>query len=527
VTQVEAATTGEGPGRDDRAGAGGVDGLAGGGPDGRRGSHATHQGQGFSWVLGWTILGAVLPGSGLIAAGRRKTGAGLLGLVLAGLIALIALAMLGNPVKRVIELAVSPTRLLILAAVAGTVALGWVAVIVVTNRQLCRYASLTRFQQSFSWVVVVALVVGIALPAYEVSHYALIQRDLVTSLFPTTQQPNRGAAPAVRKADPWAGTPRMNVLLIGSDAGADRIGVRPDTLILASIDTATGDTVLFSLPRGLERVPFPLGTGGNRAWPNGFYCAADQCLLNAVWQWAETDGRKYYPNEKRPGLAATEDAVQGVLGLRVDTYAMLNLQGFPAFVNAIGGVTVDVHERLPIGGNGDPASPYYRRATGWIEKGPNQHLYGYRALWFARSRWMSDDFHRMRRQRCIIGAVVGQADPLKVAQSFPAIAKAAKSNISTGIKLSELPAWVDLSRRIQKASVRSLPLDDRVIPNRTDPDYQHIHKIVTHALETPTAAATPAPTPSVSVGPSVEPTAKAKKPTKANPDVAQDVKDVC
>jgi polyisoprenyl-teichoic acid--peptidoglycan teichoic acid transferase len=491
----------------------------------RRGSHATQTGQGFSWVLGWTILGAVLPGSGLVAAGRRRAGGVLLVLLGVTLSALAALAMLGHPVKRIIDLAVNPTRLLILASIAVVVALAWVAVVVVTNLELSRYASLTRLQRSFSWIVVVAIVVGIGLPGYEVSHYALIQRDLVKAVFSSSEQNSRGAAPNLIKADPWADTPRMNVLLIGSDAGADRVGVRPDTLILASIDTKTGDTVLFSLPRNLERVPFPLGTGGNEAWPHGFYCALDQCLLNAIWQWAETGGKKYYPNEKRPGLAATEDAVQGVLGLRVDTYAMLNLQGFPAFVNAIGGVTVDVHERLPIGGNGDPASPYYHRATGWIEKGDNQHLYGYKALWFARSRWMSDDFHRMRRQRCIIGAVIDQADPVKVARGFPAIARAAKSNISTGIKLSELPAWAELTERIKRATVRSLPLDDNVIPNRTDPDYQHIHKIVTKALEASAVSATPTVTAS-------PPTGKKKASTKedgttTNPDVAQDVKAVC
>ena len=55
------------------------------------------------------------------------------------------------------------------------------------------------------------------------------------------------------EVDPWAGTPRVNVLLLGGDAGPDRRGLRTDTVILASIDTATGNAVLFSLPRNLER----------------------------------------------------------------------------------------------------------------------------------------------------------------------------------------------------------------------------------------------------------------------------------
>jgi len=59
--------------------------------------------------------------------------------------------------------------------------------------------------------------------------------------------------------------------------------VRPDTTILASIDTKTGDTVLFSLPRNLEHVPFVQGSPGNLAWPDGYFCSDQSCLLNAIW----------------------------------------------------------------------------------------------------------------------------------------------------------------------------------------------------------------------------------------------------
>lgn len=533
MTQVEARASDE-PGDSAESQAARLGAHQESGSDGRRGSHATPTGQGFSWVMLWTVVGAVVPGTGLIAAGRRRIGGVLLVVLGAGLIALAALAATGDPVKRVLDLAVKPQQLLALAGVAAGAALLWAVVIVVTNWQLTRYATLTRVQKVFSGVVTLALVVGVGVPAFEVSRYALIQRDLVKAVFDSSEQQagRQQAAPSVVKADPWASTPRINVLLIGSDAGADRVGVRPDTLILASINTQTGDVVMFSLPRNLERVPFPLGTGGNRAWPKGYFCPQDQCLLNAIWQWAETDGKKYYPDVKRPGLAATEDAVQGITGLRVDTYAMLNLAGFPAVVNAMGGVTVDIHERLPIGGNGDPTTRYYHNPSGWLEPGDNQHLNGYKALWFARSRYTTSDFDRMRRQRCVIGAVVDQADVQKVARGFPSLAKAAKNNISTGIKLSELPAWVELTLRIQKGnSVRSLPFDDHVVPNRVDPDYPHIRDLVADALNSPVATSS---TPTADPSPSVSPTKKAKKKPKVtktkepeNPDVAQNVNDVC
>ena len=60
-----------------------------------------------------------------------------------------------------------------------------------------------------------------------------------------------------QQSDPWADKPRLNILLLGGDAGKGRVGTRTDTVILASIDTKTGDTTLFSLPRNTARMPFP------------------------------------------------------------------------------------------------------------------------------------------------------------------------------------------------------------------------------------------------------------------------------
>ena len=51
--------------------------------------------------------------------------------------------------------------------------------------------------------------------------------------------------------------------------------------MLASPDTRTGATVLFTLPRNLERVPFTPGSVMAQPWPRGFDCG-DVCLLYAI-----------------------------------------------------------------------------------------------------------------------------------------------------------------------------------------------------------------------------------------------------
>ena len=449
-----------------------------------RGRHATGYGQNFERVIGWTLLGSLVPGTGLLAAGRRTSG--LVAISLGSLAASLVMTFLlaGNPMALLRSFVSQPDRFLVLAVGLAVLVLLWAAMVIATYAATRRYAHLGTRHRVVSLLTVTALIALVALPTAKVGSYSLIMRDTLTGIFGNTASAFAGAGPDnSNTADPWANTARVNVLLIGSDAGADRIGIRPDTLILASINTQTGDTVLFSLPRNLQKVPFPPGTRQAAEYPYGFDCVdangVPQCLLNAFWTFGEEHWQDYYPDEPdafHAGLRATSEAVEQITGLPVDQYTMLNLRGFMQFVDAIGGITVNVRERLPIGGSSE--NPV---ASGWIKPGPNQHLGGYKALWYARSRWSTDDYDRMRRQRCVIGAVVQQADPASVALAFPEIAAAAKDNVTTGIPLADLGAWVTLTQKVQKTQVRSLPFTSKVIDPQ-DPDIALMRTLVGEAI---------------------------------------------
>ncbi len=87
--------------------------------------------------------------------------------------------------------------------------------------------------------------------------------------------------------DPWAGKPRLNILLLGGDAGPGRVGTRTDTVILASINTKTGDTALISLPRNAARMPFPSRSPLHKYYPYGFTNGNGQnaeYFLNAMYR---------------------------------------------------------------------------------------------------------------------------------------------------------------------------------------------------------------------------------------------------
>jgi len=515
-------------------------------PLARRGRHATPVGQGFGYLVGWTILGTMVPGSGLVAAGRRMLG----GLIITGTVVLGAAAaafvLVNGNQKAVIRLGSDTDFLLVAAVSVTTLGLVWALVVLGTHGALRRGAELSGGQKVLAFGLVLALVGAIGIPTAEATRYTLIHRDLVMTIFSDEDDPTTGVKPQAEKPNPWAGIPRVNVMLLGGDDGAGRVGTRPDTVILASVDTRTGNTVLFNIPRNLEKAPFPPGTQGHAAWPDGFgptfggpqyNCgqSGELCFFNAIWATAEAN-RQYFPGVRNPGLLATKQAVEGVLGLKVDYYGKLNLAGFEDFVDAIGGVTLNVKRDIPIGGGTNQLTGGKNPIHGWIRTG-RRHLNGKYALWFARSREGSDNWERMQRQQCVIGALTRQADPLKVARAYPRLAVSAKKNISTNIPRQQIDAWVELALKVKDAEVTSLTLNKAVIGgDAANPDFYRIQLLVRRAIRASTAPK-PTPTPTVDpvTGATVTPSPtssprRTQRPTTTrtvDPSRAQSITDIC
>jgi polyisoprenyl-teichoic acid--peptidoglycan teichoic acid transferase len=491
-------------------------------PQGRRlrGRHATGYDTGFSGVVTWTVIGSILPGAGLVAAGRRRAGWFLLLLTLLLGAALVAFLVLGDAKSTALSVAFDVNDLMQVTLALCGAALLWALVVLTSHASLRRFTVMTAPQRLLSTVLVASIVAGGGLVAAKAASISLIQRGVLQDVTANGTQVDNGGKPRSGQADPWANAPRVNVLLIGSDAGADREGVRTDSVILASIDTHTGDAVLFGIPRNLQHVPFPEGTPMAQQYPDGFYCQdpKNPCLFNALWQYGvEHAGNQYYRNFKNPGLQATIDGVQAVTGLPVNEYVLLDLKGFASFINAIGGVDVTVKRPIPVAGHENAAGQQVG-VKGYIRPG-RRHLNGYYALWFARSRSDSSDFDRMARQRCLIGAVTQQVNPVTVARSFPALAEAIRQNISMSIRLDDLGAWVTLAERVQKGRVRSLPFVEGVI-STVHPDFDRIHSMVQQGLEPPSS------TPSATKKPR-RTTSGSGSATRATSDTAVDVKEAC
>jgi LCP family protein required for cell wall assembly len=455
---------------------------------------------------------AVLPGVAHLAAGRRRAGVAI-GAIAFTLLVVALFYLRRRSRTELLQELVRPGWLAWFAAAALLVALGWIAV-VVSSYLVLRPVRAGRAGRAALSAMVTLLCVLVAAPPLVVARYAYVQRNLITDVFPDAGLAGTGK----RGGDPWAGRDRLNVLLIASDAGPDRVGVRTDSLVLTSIDVHTGNVVMFSLPRNLQHVPMPAGPL-REAWPDGF-----PDLLNSVYLHV-TERPALLAGTRDRGAKAVKQVVSGILGLPVDYYAMANLQGFQDFMDALGGVTLTVQHRLPIGGI--TANGTYVPPIGYIQPG-RQRLDGYHALWYARSRRGSTDYARIDRQRCLIGAMVRQADPLTVLKNFQKLASAAKRLLSTDIPRRLLSDLVGLADNVrQNGQIRSLPFVPPLI-STADPNYALIRASARNALAEPPPAG---PT-GASVPTSPHPTRQAgsgetARPARARAPAVQVVDDVC
>jgi LCP family protein required for cell wall assembly len=463
----------------------------------------------FGGALGLTVAGTVVPGVAFLAAGRRKLGVVTLVLFLALVLGAVYLATVGR--QTVVRWAVESQTLLWIIAIVVAVAVAWVVVVATGYRMLAPRRT-RGWQHVLGVLVVLVLAAVVAAPAVEVVRLASIQRDLIAGVF----GPHRSAT-VVDKPNPFQGKDRVNVLLLGGDSGPDRTGLRTDTVVVASIDTHSGATTLFSLPRNLENLPFPAGSQLAEAYPNGFTAPQeDEALLNAVYDTAPVLHPGIVGQSDNPGADWLKLGVGTALGLHMDYYALVNMDGFAKLVDALGGITVNINYWVPI--NGIPDSNVL--PDDYFTPGPKQHLDGWHALQWARGRYGLSDYLRMDRQRCALDAILTAANPAKVLTSYQQLAATTKDSVQTDIPEAALQAFVDLGFKAKDAPTRSVVFDQNVI-NPAYPDYDQMRSMVRQTLSgetTPSSAPPAAPSSSA---------ANSTSPNLEGPAPVSDVTNAC
>ncbi|MUK03534.1 LytR family transcriptional regulator [Vibrio cholerae] len=412
----------------------------------------------------------VLPGSAQIVAGNRSLGRRALRTTFACW-ALVLLGLVLALTNRTLVVGVVTHRwwsLLLIVALLG-LAVAW-ALLFINTLRLIRMPLLDRGVRPLV-AGTLALLMVLTSGSLTYGAYVLgIGRSTVGSIFQ--------AGPAF---DPVDG--RYNFLLMGGDAGEDRTGRRPDSISVISVDAETGSTVTLSIPRNFQNAPFSEDSPLWEVYPDGYNCG-DPCIINSLYTDVAQNYPDLYPDATDPGAEAMKDAASGVLGIEVQAYLLVDMNGFEELVDAMGGIRIDAGGWVPITAAEIPGTDPIRHypPDGWIRPGV-QTLDGYHALWYARSREFVTDYDRIARQQCVQQAMIAQLDPATVLTRFQSIAAAGTQIVETDIAQDQLASFVDLALKAKGQETRRLTIGppDFGTPAEnfvTYPDFDQIHRRV-------------------------------------------------
>lgn len=296
---------------------------------------------------------------------------------------------------------------------------------------------------------------------------------------PVASAPGEVATPVIQRSDMglWRpfGEERLNILLLGGDAGPGRSGLRTDTMMVASIDPISGDTVLIGIPRNY----------GGVAFKDGREAPVD--LLNAVYGWGQRNPEGFEGPD--PGAAAIRDVIENITGLEIDHFMLVDLTGFADLVDVFGGVNLSVAR--PVDGPlYDPETGGYRMIR--IEPG-EQVLDGAHALAYARARYGTSDYSRMGRQRCIVAAMARDAHMIDLVARLADLLAVIETNTTTDIPVEMVPDLIRLSARVEAENMEVIGFDGRWRSGRTPegaaiPDVARIREAIRAMIEDPARA---------------------------------------
>ena len=193
-------------------------------------------------------------------------------------------------------------------------------------------------------------------------------------------QPNAITVPTAQASPTRPPNPnRITFLLVGVDWMPGRDHSVTDTMMLASLDTATGKAAMVSVPR--DTANFDLYYGGK---------AGVSFKLNTLMNAAM---RPDFGSPDSP-IKTLENEIGFIMGVHVDYYALISLAGLAGMIDTLGGI--DVYNARAINDNTNQI---------YIPAG-NIHLDGATAIGYVRSRegGGDSDYTRAARQQAVLMA---------------------------------------------------------------------------------------------------------------------------
>lgn len=255
-----------------------------------------------------------------------------------------------------------------------------------------------------------------------------------------TAKPTPRPTPRPQYSFPWAEAPaptnpyptsqptnppnkdRITFLLIGVDFMEGRAHSLTDSLMVMSVDAKTAQVSLVSVPRDTSAFQLYYGP-----WVG--YNFKINTLVNSV-----DNGKLKSPDS---GIVTLEKEVGFLVGIPIDYYAAVDIDGFVKLVDAVGGVDVNNQHAI-----NDP--PFLIMPVG------PAHLDGDTAMRYVRSRENGgNDYIRSERQQEVLKNLEAEITSPAMVPQLPTILQVAGQNISTDFPLNTAKNYVKLGQRVK------------------------------------------------------------------------------
>lgn len=396
------------------------------------------------------VLDAIIPGVGHLVAGRRNRGLLFLTPILIALAAAVFIVLTTSPARLGASLLESDV-IWGLLAFQGFLLL-WRLLAVGSSLTAPGLPRLTARDAIPAALLMLVVIAPQAYAAYgtevaretadqifvEAPPVAAVDPSMTPAPDPSFLLPASASPSASGSLAPSPSAPpseRINALIVGVDAGVGRRTYLTDTMIVVSLDPATSTVSMVSVPRDMVDVPLP---DGRR------YSAK----INGLVSYARHHP-KQFPGSDGTGFDVLQGALGKLLGLDIPYYAVVNLGGFVAVVNTLGGVDVNVQR-----GFCDPRYKEYGFNRGFAISAGRHHLNGNQALAYARVRKAAgeSDFTRAARQQEVLSAMRDAIERGGFLNDPIGLLRAIGKTVQTNIPRKALPDLADYASKIDRKS---------------------------------------------------------------------------
>ena len=238
---------------------------------------------------------------------------------------------------------------------------------------------------------------------------------------------------------------RVNVLVLGLDTRSSGWSGLTDTILVGSISPLEGDPALVSIPRDFWTDRSPYGQG----------------KINTAYNYGGTQKDGKFDAQK--GVEFSKSKIEGVLGIKIPYWVVVNFEGFREVIDTLGGINVNVERAFR--DCAYPTPDYGYKCISF--KAGRQLMDGKTALEYARSRTGTNgegsDFARVRRQQNVILGVKNKVfsanlllNPAKLGKLYRDLTSAIHTNASFG----EMKKALEIAGKLgDLGQIESLVLD--------------------------------------------------------------------